>query len=190
MTDTRTKYQAHVAAMFRLAAWRIHRRTRRERLRSKPKWRACMPTRVESENLKAAVEWRREELQRQAPGVEWPVLLDAAGLKDAPVFIIWHPKPIRGLAALVASEPLDSWKDWLALHLLERASTWLPRAFVEESFNFYGKVLNGTPQMRPRWQRGVDFVDQYLGDPAGQLYVKHYFPRRTRPGYRRWSRIS
>lgn len=97
-------------------------------------------------------------------------------MKDVPQFIVWHPKAVIGLSALAASEPLEAWKDWLAFHTIEQASNFLSTAFVDEHFNFHGRALNGIPQQRPRWQRAVDFTNDVLGDAAGKIYVKRYFP--------------
>ncbi len=83
---------------------------------------------------------------------------------------------MSGLAALTASEPLDAWKAWLAFHTIEQSSNFLPKAFVDEHFNFFGKMLNGIPEQRPRWQRGVDYTNGALGDAVGKVYVQRYFP--------------
>jgi putative endopeptidase len=136
-------------------------------------------TRVESEDVKGAVTWKREELAAKAPGIDWTALLEAADLQNVPVFYIWQPKAMPGLSALVAKEPLDAWKDWLALHTLEEAAV-LPKAFVDERFNFYGKALSGIPEMRPRWQRGMDLTSADLGWPLGKLYADRYFPAATK----------
>jgi len=96
------------------------------------------------------------------------------------VLIVWHPKAVAGLSALSAKEPLDAWKDWLAFHALESAATFLPKAFVDERFNFYGKALSGIPELRPRWQRGIDLTNFALGDAVGKMYVERYFPAETR----------
>jgi predicted metalloendopeptidase len=128
----------------------------------------------------SAVSWKREELAVKAPGLDWPALLDAAALNDAPVLIVWHPKAVSGLSALVAKEPLDMWKDWLAFHAIEKAASFLPKTIVDEDFQFYGKALNGTPELRPRWQRGVDFTNEALGEVVGKLYVERYFPAETK----------
>jgi endothelin-converting enzyme/putative endopeptidase len=133
-------------------------------------------TRTESEDVHSAVSWKREEFPTKAPGLDWPVVLEAARLKDAPVFIVWHPKAVTGLSGLAASESLDAWKDWLTFHTIEHVSGFLPKAFVDESFAFYGKALSGTPELRARWQRGVDYTSNALGEAVGKLYVERYFP--------------
>ena len=72
--------------------------------------------------------------------------------------------------------PLDAWKDWLAFHTVNQVAGFLPKAFVDERFAFYGKTLNGTPEQRPRWQRGVDATSAALGEVVGKLYVARHFP--------------
>ena len=180
MADVRKQYLEHLQAMFGLAGFtnpaeRAHRVLDLETAIAK-----VHATRVESEDVHSAVTWNRRELASKAPGLDWTALLTAAGLNDVPVFYIWHPKAIPALSKLAASEPLDSWKDWLAVHAVERAAPFLAKAFVDESFNFYGKALNGTPEQRPRWQRGMDFTSNALGDAVGKLYVARYFPPETK----------
>ncbi len=75
----------------------------------------------------------------------------------------------------MASTPLDTWKDWLAFHLIEAYAGVLPKALADERFAFFGKVLSGTPQQRPRWQRAVFLVNGLLGDAVGQVYAQRYF---------------
>jgi endothelin-converting enzyme/putative endopeptidase len=96
------------------------------------------------------------------------------------VFIVWHPKAVAGIAKLVASEPLDAWKDWLTFHRISDWASYLPKKFVDQRFAFYGKALSGTPAMRPRWQRGVDITSAALGDAVGKAYVEKHFPAETK----------
>jgi Predicted metalloendopeptidase len=180
MSELRKQYQAHIAATFELAGFQGAAARAARVFALETKMAAAHATRVESQEVHGAAAWTRDELAAKAPGLDWPALLEAAGLKDAPVFILWHPKAIPGLAALAAREPLDAWKDWLAFHAVDRAATLLPKRFVDERFNFYGKALSGTPELRPRWQRGVDFTNAALGEAVGRLYVKRYFPPETK----------
>jgi len=77
---------------------------------------------------------------------------------------------------LCEKEPLEAWKDWLVFHAVESAAPFLPKAFVDERFRFYGKALSGIPELRPRWQRGIDYTSAALGDAVGKMYVDRYFP--------------
>jgi predicted metalloendopeptidase len=176
MAELRKQYQAHIAAVLKLAGFPDADARAARVFALESKIAGVHATRVESEDVHSAVTWKRDELATKAPGLDWPALLAAAELKDAPTFIIWHPRAITGLSALVASEPLNAWQDWLAFQTLEHASNFLPKAFVEEHFAFVGKALNGIPELRPRWQRGVDFTSAALGEAVGKLYVERYFP--------------
>jgi predicted metalloendopeptidase len=180
MAELRKQYQEHVAAILKLAGFSDPAARAARIFALETKMAGVHATRVESEDVNTPVTWKREELAAKAPGLDWPALLDAASLKDAPEFIVWHPKAIPGLSALAAKEPLDAWKDWLAYHTLERSANFLPKAFVDERFAFYGKALSGIPELRPRWQRGVDFTNAALGEAVGRLYVGRYFPAETK----------
>ena len=97
--------------------------------------------------------WTRADFDLKAPGLDWSAFLGAAGLDRQPAFIVWHPGAVTGLAALVKSEPLETWKEYLAVRALEHAAPFLPRAFVDERFRFYGTALRGTPKLLERWKR-------------------------------------
>jgi predicted metalloendopeptidase len=176
MAEVRAAYQRHVAALLKLAGL-ADAPARAERILAlENKIASAHATREESEDVHAVAHWQKVELPKKAPGLDWPGLLEAAHLNDAAVFYIWQPKAVTGLSALAASEPLEAWKDWLTFHTIEEAASFLPKAFVDEQFAFYRKVLHGIPQQRQRWERGVDFTSAALGDAVGKLYVERYFP--------------
>src|SRR5208337_4597655 len=119
---------------------------------------------------KANNTWKQSDFTAKAPGFDWGEYFRAAGLSQQTSFIVWQPTAFTGESALVASTPLDTWKDWLAFHLIEAYAEVLPKALNDERFAFFGKVLSGTPAQRPRWQRGVALVNNLLGDAVGQIY--------------------
>jgi putative endopeptidase len=176
MATTRAAYQAYIVATLKLAGIagadaKAAAVVDLERRIAQVHW-----TRADSEDvLKADNPWQREEFAKRAPGMDWPAFFSAAGLDRAPELIVWQPSAITGIAALVGSVPLDTWRDYLAFQLLDD-SVGLPRAFVRERFAFYGRVLSGTPELRERWKRAVDSTNWALGDAVGRLYVARYFP--------------
>ena len=125
MAQLRKQYLEHIERMFRLAGFSdaALRATRVFALETA--MAGVHATRVESEDVHSAVAWKRTDLPLKAPGLDWPALLEAAGLSEPPVIIVWHPKAVTGLAALVSKQPLDRWKDWLALHAVESAAALL-----------------------------------------------------------------
>jgi len=171
----RTEYKRHVAAVLGLAGFKDAPARAARIIDLETKMAGVHATREQSADVKLPQVWTRDALPSKAPGLDWPALLEAARLNDAPSFIVWHPSAVTGLSALVAKAPLDTWKDWLAFHAVNQVTGFLPKAFVDEGFAFYGKTLNGTPQQRPRWQRGVDATSGALGEAVGKLYVAKHF---------------
>src|SRR5438874_1039943 len=112
--------------------------------------------RAQSEEvLKGDNHWARKDFAVRAPGLDWEAFLGAAGLARQEEFVVWQPSALTGLSALSASQPLETWKDYLRFHAIERNAAYLPKAFVAEDFEFHGRALSGTPQLRPRWKRAM-----------------------------------
>ena len=177
MADIRTQYQAHIARMLALAQLpqaeaRAARILELERRIAQAHW-----SRQDTEQvLKGNNHWKRAEFAQRAPGLDWNAYFAAAGLAQQAEFVVWQPSAFAGISALTASEPLETWKDWLRFHLLEHEASYLPKAFGTEHFDFHGRVLSGTPEQPPRWKRAVDETNDALGEAVGKLYVARYFP--------------
>jgi putative endopeptidase len=114
MADLRNKYRDYVTTVMRLAGNPDPAAAAGRVLDLETKIARAHATREESEDFaKGAKVWTRAELERNAPGIDWPALLNAAQLGGAQKFQAYHSGAIPKLAALVGSEPLDAWKDWL-----------------------------------------------------------------------------
>ncbi len=85
------------------------------------------------------------------------------------------PDFLKGVQSLVGATSLDDWKTYLSWHVIHDAAPFLPKKFVDENFAFFGKVLTGATENRPRWKRCVSYVDGQLGEALGQKYVEKYF---------------
>ena len=77
--------------------------------------------------------WTRGDFARRAPGMDWSAFFAAAGLARQEAFVAWQPTAVTGLAALVAAEPLETWKDYLRFHVVDGFADVLPRAFAEQA---------------------------------------------------------
>ncbi|HSF98479.1 MAG TPA: M13-type metalloendopeptidase [Ornithinibacter sp.] len=117
-------------------------------------------------------------LMELGPGIDWPGYLVGLGVATSAfdAVVVRQPDHIRSVAAALADEPMQKWRDWLAWHVLHAHAAYLSSAFVEEDFDFYGRTLSGVPEMRERWKRGVGLVEEALGEAVGQLYVERHFP--------------
>lgn len=129
---------------------------------------------------KGANPWTREDFSAKAPGMDWAAFLDASGLGQQQDFIVWQPKAVAGLSRLVATEPLDAWKDYMTFHTLDRAATYLPKKFADAHFAFHGTALSGTPQQSERWKRAVDDANHAVGEAIGKRYVEKHFDAKTK----------
>ncbi len=177
MAEIRSKYQSHVAAMLRLSGVAEAQAKATRIFELERRIAEVHSSRVDSEDvLKGNNHWSRPDFDGKAPGLDWQLFFAAAGLEKQTDFVVWQPGAVTGISALVRSQPLATWKDYLTFHAVEHVAGFLPRAFVDERFNFYGKVLTGTPKLRDRWKRAVDATDAALGEAVGKLYVARYFP--------------
>jgi predicted metalloendopeptidase len=177
MTEIRAKYLAHIIRTLKLAQVAGAEAKAAAILDLELKIAQTHWARVDTGDvLKGNNHWTRQDFDTKAPGLDWAAYFKASGLQAQQDFVVWQPSAIIGISALVASVPVDTWKDYLAFHAVEHAADYLPKAFLQESFSFYGQVLSGTPQLRDRWKRGVDATSKAMGEAVGKLYVAKYFP--------------
>ncbi len=177
MKKVRTEYQAHVAAMLKAAGLSDADARAARVIELEHEIAQVHRSLTENEDIhKADNTWKRSEFATNAPGLDWAEYFSGAGLGHVESFIVWQPDAFKGEAALVASTPLENWKDWMSYHVIEDEASVLPKALAQERFNFFGKTLSGAQQQRPRWQRGVFVVDGLLGDVVGKSYAEKYFP--------------
>jgi putative endopeptidase len=177
MKEIRGKYEKHVATMLKLAGCtdtdaRAQRVVGLEHAIAEKHWTVA----EDQEIHKANNPWNQADFAVKAPGLDWTEYFRGAGLSKQASFIVWQPSAFEGESALVAAEPLETWKDWLTYHAIEANAGLLPKALADERFAFFGKEMTGAAQQLPRWQRGVLVVNAFLGDEVGKLYAQRYFP--------------
>jgi len=140
MKNLRTAYAAHVAAMLKLAGFSDAEARAGKIVALEHAIAEKHLTLAENENVHNANNpWKRTEFAAKAPGLDWEEYFRGAGLEKQESFIVWQPGAFAGESALVASEPLDTWKDLLAYHVIEAYGAVLPKAFADERFGFSGR---------------------------------------------------
>lgn len=181
MERIRSAYQKHVANVLTLAGMADPAATAKRIYDLERQIAAVHGTRTASADVaKANNHWARADFDKKAPGIDWTALLEAAGLSSAPTFIVWHPDAVTGIAKLAASQPLATWREYLAFRAVDHNRSLLPKAFVDEGFSFYGKELTGASEQRDRWKRAVDATNGALGEAVGKMYVEKFFPAESK----------
>jgi putative endopeptidase len=175
-TEIRAKYEQHIENVFKL--------TGRKDAAAAAKRVMAFETRL------AKASWAPVDLRdvdktynpydvagamKATPGIDWAHWLDAMGIQHDQL-IVGQPSYFRDLGKALGEVPLGTWKDYLKLRVIDDFSPYLSKAFVEENFDFYGRTLSGTPQLKPRWKRGLDETENAMGDLLGKEYVKRHFP--------------
>ena len=117
-----------------------------------------------------------EGLKAKAPEFDWPLMLKTVGVESSPKVLMAQNTAVAAMGKIMVATPLPVWKDYLAYRFVSDHSGYLPKAFDDARFDFYGKTLSGVPAQRDRWKRGVQLMNGALGEEVGQIYVARYFP--------------
>ena len=117
------------------------------------------------------------KLGEVAPSNDWDAYLNATKIAGKTGYVIvGQPSYLKGMVALLDQTSLDTLKSYFRWQVLHASAPYLSKAYVDENFAFYGTVLSGVTEMRPRWKRGVSVTEDALGEAVGNLYVARYFP--------------
>lgn len=90
--------------------------------------------------------------------------------------VVRQPSFVEALGELWASSDMDTLRDWVTWHSVMAFAPYMTNELVEAHFDFFGRTLSGTPQLRARWKRAVSFVETVMGEAVGKLYVDRHFP--------------
>jgi putative endopeptidase len=171
------RYRQYVAQMLGLAGW--------------PNPEAAADKVVAMETRVAEAHWTRAQsrdrdktynlmtladLEREAPGFPWRTFWNAAGLSRAERAIVAQNTAFPKIAQVFAETDLDTLKAWEAFRIADDIAPLLSKRFVDAHFEFRSHFLNGQPQQRDRWKRGVGFAEAAMGEAIGRDYVALYFP--------------
>jgi putative endopeptidase len=118
----------------------------------------------------------KAELVALLNGFPVQAALESLKLTDQTEFVVRELDALPKLATLFRTTPLATWKEYTTFACISGNASLLPKALADERFDFYGRILNGQPQERDRWKRGVDAVSGAMGEALGQVYVQRHFP--------------
>jgi len=116
------------------------------------------------------------DVQKLVPAINWNLYLNALGLKNTKKMSVSQKESLIEVGKIIETEPIENQIAYLQWKLIDSSAPYLSDKIYAEHFNFYGKILSGKKDQRPRWKRSVDIVDGAMGEAVGQMYVKKYFP--------------
>ncbi len=117
-----------------------------------------------------------DELPGLMPNFNWDGHLEEAGLTELDGLVVAMPEYMAALDDIIVSTDLETWKTYFTWSALNNTASRLTQELDLQNFEFYGNTLQGTPEQRPMWRRGVTIVNGTLGEVVGKVYVKQHFP--------------
>jgi len=123
-----------------------------------------------------------DDLQALTPAHDWRVWAQSGQMPEPVIaeVIVSQPSFLEGVDQLLTEPELPAWQDWLRWQVVSSASPYLSEDFVQANFEFYGRTLSGTDEIRPRWKRAVSFVEGAMGEAVGKIYVADNYPQVAR----------
>ena len=119
-----------------------------------------------------------EELRALCPAFDWEAFIRNLGGSGETIAetCVRQPSFFEHLSTTLEEVPIEDWRAWLAARVVRAYAPYLAAEFVETNFDFYGRTLGGTPELRERWKRGVALVEGSIGEAVGREYVARHFP--------------
>ncbi len=176
--EIRTAYATHLENMFVLMGddAKTAKSNAQTIIRLETRLAKASKTRVELRDPQANYnKMTVAEVNKITPNIDWSKHFDQLKLAKSESFIVGQPAFLKELDKMISAEPVDAWKTYLRWHLVASMAGKMNNAFVVESFNFNGKVMNGAKEMKPRWKRVLNDIDNAMGEALGEVYVKKYF---------------
>ena len=178
----RAQYGEHVAKMFTLLGDKpeVAKSEADAVLSFETQLAQASMTKVEQRDPQAVYhKMNLAEVSQLLPSFDLKSYLAGRGLPSADSpggFCVGQPDFLKKVDAMITSIPLETWKTYLRWQLIHENAGEISDPFVNEKFRFYGTILNGTKELKPRWKRVLAATDGALGEATGQLFVEKYFP--------------
>ncbi|MEV0321513.1 M13 family metallopeptidase [Streptomyces sp. NPDC050658] len=177
--DVREKYLAHLTELLTLGGHAAPADAARTVLALETRLAAGHWERAETRDVQKTYNLTTlDELTALAPEFDWRGYAAGLGGSDATIAetCVRQPSYLSHLSTALAEVPVEQWRDWALTRVLRASAPYLTDDFVRNNFEFYGRTLNGTPELRARWKRAVAFVEGSIGEAVGKEYVARHFP--------------
>ena len=117
-----------------------------------------------------------EQVADEYNAVDWKAYFAAMGVENIEKLVVSQPSSFANIMEVIATTPVEALRHYVAAHYIDAASSYLSEEFALASFEFFGKTMSGTQEIRPRWKRAMGVPNSILSEAVGQIYVAKYFP--------------
>ncbi len=181
--EIREKYVAYLVRLLELAGQEGAQASAEKVLEMDTRLAAGHWERVETRDVQKTYNLlTADELRELAPNFDWDAYVRNLGGNEQTIaeLCVRQPSYFAHLSTVLGEFDIEDWKRWLLTRVLRSSAAYLSDDFVEANFDFYGRTLNGTPELRARWKRGVALVEGAVGEAVGREYVARHFPPRSK----------
>ncbi len=117
-----------------------------------------------------------DELQARYDALDWRAYFTALGVGEFHHMVVGQPSALDNVNSILKDMPVETLRNYVAAHYINDASSFLSEDFAVASFEFFGKTMSGTKEIRPRWKRAMSVPNSILSEAVGKMYVEKYFP--------------
>ena len=117
-----------------------------------------------------------EQVADEYNAVDWKAYFAAMGVEGIEKLVVSQPSSFANIMEVIATTPVEALRHYVAAHYIDAAASYLSEEFALASFEFFGKTMSGTQEIRPRWKRAMGVPNSILSEAVGQIYVSKYFP--------------
>ena len=181
--EIRVKYEEHIVRMFELCNYSSEeaKTIAKNCMNFETRLAYASMTRLENRDPeKTYNKMPLEDIQKLSPNINWKVYLDNINLNDPGEINVSQPVFFKEISNMFDEEPIAIWKQYLSWKTINHAAPYLSSDFVNANFDFYGKLLSGQEEIKPRWKRVFETSNNTLGEAIGKLYVEKYFPQESK----------
>ncbi len=176
--DVREAYQGHIGRMLELVGVDYPATQAQRIVELETDIAACHWDKVKTRDMRLMYNLTSlTDFSDASPALHWRTFMAGADIDERHMaeLVVEQPSFFTDVAALLTEHRLQTWKVWLKWRVIGSYAPYLSSAIVAENFAFYGTTLQGTPQLRERWKRGVGLVEGALGEAVGKVYVERHF---------------
>jgi len=175
-TNIREAYVKYLTEMLTLMKDETPAQTAKQIMELETKLAEASMTRVEMRDpYKLYNKHSKTSINKLTPGLNWNNLFAGLSIGSQDSMIIGQPEFFTVVGKQFTATPLSTWRKYLGFHLVNDMAPYLSTQFDETRFGFYGKVLRGQQEQKPRWKRVLTVVDGSVGELLGQMYVSRNF---------------